>query len=67
MADSEQERRQRRGSPVVSPVLRPTLWSALLGAVAAAALATPAWAEPPLQFLNPIGDRIENAPVLLET
>ncbi|RQX03074.1 glycoside hydrolase, partial [Micromonospora globispora] len=48
MADSEQERRQRRGSSVVSPVLRPTLWSALLGAVAAAALATPAWAEPPL-------------------
>ena len=48
MADSEQGRRQRRGSPVVSPVLRPTLWSALLGAVAAAALATPAWAEPPL-------------------
>ncbi|MGC1210214.1 MAG: NlpC/P60 family protein, partial [Micromonospora sp.] len=48
MADSEHERRQRRGRPVISPVLRPALWSALLGAVAAAALATPAWAEPPL-------------------
>ncbi|SCL17046.1 NlpC/P60 family protein [Micromonospora rhizosphaerae] len=33
---------------MVSPVLRPALWSALLGAVAAAALAAPAWAEPPL-------------------
>jgi cell wall-associated NlpC family hydrolase len=49
MVDSEHGRRQRRRrSPVISPVLRPALWSALLGAVAAAALATPAWAEPPL-------------------
>lgn len=31
---------------MISPVLRPALWSALLGAVAAAALATPAWADP---------------------
>ncbi|MBM0225633.1 NlpC/P60 family protein, partial [Micromonospora sp. ATA51] len=48
MVDSAKGRQQRRGSPVISPVLRPALWSALLGAVAAAALATPAWAEPPL-------------------
>ncbi|SCG62771.1 NlpC/P60 family protein [Micromonospora coxensis] len=33
---------------MISPVLRPRLWSALLGAVAAMALATPAYAEPPL-------------------
>ncbi|SCE65806.1 NlpC/P60 family protein [Micromonospora viridifaciens] len=31
---------------MVSPVLRPALWSALLGAVAAAAFATPVWADP---------------------
>ncbi len=31
---------------MISPVLRPKLWSALLGAVAAAVLATPAYAEP---------------------
>ncbi|MDH6464458.1 cell wall-associated NlpC family hydrolase [Micromonospora sp. A200] len=33
---------------MISPVLRPALWSALLGAVAAMALATPAYAEPAL-------------------
>ncbi|MEU5788190.1 NlpC/P60 family protein [Micromonospora purpureochromogenes] len=49
MVDSGHGRRQRRRrSPVVSPVLRPALWSALLGAVAAMALATPAYAEPAL-------------------
>ncbi|TDC70746.1 NlpC/P60 family protein [Micromonospora sp. KC606] len=49
MVDSGHGRRQRPGrSPVVSPVLRPVLWSALLSAVAAMALATPAYAEPPL-------------------
>jgi peptidoglycan DL-endopeptidase CwlO len=31
---------------VISPVLRPRLWAALLGVVAAAAIATPAWADP---------------------
>ncbi|MET8906317.1 C40 family peptidase [Micromonospora sp. NPDC004551] len=46
MVDSTQGRRRRSRYPVISPVLRPTLWSALLGAVAAAALATPAWADP---------------------
>ncbi|MGQ5264176.1 NlpC/P60 family protein [Micromonospora sp. ZYX-F-536] len=46
MVDSGRGRRQRRRSPVISPVLRPKLWAALLGAIAAAALATPAYAEP---------------------
>lgn len=31
---------------MISPVLRPKLWAALLGAIAAAVLATPAYAEP---------------------
>lgn len=31
---------------MISPVLRPKLWSALLGIVAAAAIATPSWADP---------------------
>ncbi|SBT50708.1 Cell wall-associated hydrolase, NlpC family [Micromonospora auratinigra] len=31
---------------MISPVLRPKLWAALLGVVAAAAMATPAWADP---------------------
>ncbi|NES13351.1 NlpC/P60 family protein [Micromonospora sp. PPF5-17] len=31
---------------MISPVLRPKLWSALLGVVAAAAIATPSWADP---------------------
>ncbi|MEU7981209.1 C40 family peptidase [Micromonospora sp. NPDC049081] len=49
MVDSGHGRRQRRRRvPVISPVLRPALWSALLGAVAAMVLATPAYAEPPL-------------------
>ncbi|TDC43556.1 C40 family peptidase [Micromonospora sp. KC213] len=49
MVDSGHGRRRRaKRSPVVSPVLRPALWSALLGAVAAMALATPAYADPPL-------------------
>ncbi|PZF87737.1 glycoside hydrolase [Micromonospora deserti] len=48
MVDSGHGRWQRRRSPVISPVLRPMLWSALLGAVAAAALATPAYADPAL-------------------
>ncbi|MEV4493196.1 NlpC/P60 family protein [Micromonospora coxensis] len=49
MVDSGYGRQQRRRrNPVISPVLRPRLWSALLGAVAAMALATPAYAEPPL-------------------
>ncbi|MGB2570329.1 NlpC/P60 family protein [Micromonospora citrea] len=49
MVDSGYGRQQRRRrSPVISPVLRPRLWSALLGAVAAMALATPVYAEPPL-------------------
>ncbi|KWV29573.1 C40 family peptidase [Micromonospora rifamycinica] len=49
MVDSGHGRRQRRRrSPLVSPVLRPALWSALLGAVAAMVLTTPAYAEPPL-------------------
>ncbi len=46
MVDSRRARRQRRGGPVISPVLRPKLWSALLGVVAAAAIATPSWADP---------------------
>ncbi|MFG2054081.1 C40 family peptidase [Micromonospora sp. NPDC048930] len=46
MVDSRRGRRQRRKGPVVSPVLRPKLWSALLGMVAAAAIATPSWADP---------------------
>jgi len=46
MVDSRRGRRQRRRFPLISPVLRPRLWSALLGAVAAAALATPVWADP---------------------
>ncbi|MCW3838802.1 C40 family peptidase, partial [Micromonospora yasonensis] len=46
MVDSRRGRRQRRGGPVISPVLRPKLWSALLGLVAAAAIATPSWADP---------------------
>ncbi|MFR9776079.1 NlpC/P60 family protein [Micromonospora sp. MS34] len=46
MVDSRRGRRQRRGAPVISPVLRPKLWSALLGVVAAAAIATPSWADP---------------------
>lgn len=46
MVDSKRVRRQRRGGPVISPVLRPKLWAALLGMVASAAMATPAWADP---------------------
>ncbi|MGW5672334.1 C40 family peptidase [Micromonospora sp. NPDC003776] len=46
MVDSRRRRRQRRRGPVISPVLRPKLWSALLGVVAAAAIATPSWADP---------------------
>ncbi|TDC26357.1 NlpC/P60 family protein [Micromonospora sp. 15K316] len=46
MVDSGHGRRRRRRSPVVSPVLRPRLWAALLGAIAAAVLATPVYAEP---------------------
>ncbi|MGR6316687.1 C40 family peptidase [Micromonospora soli] len=47
MVDSSTKgRRQRRGTPLISPVLRPKVWSALLGLVAAAALATPAFADP---------------------
>lgn len=48
MVDSGHRRRQRRRVPVISPVLRPALWSALLGAVAAMALATPVYADPAL-------------------
>ncbi|SCG40136.1 Cell wall-associated hydrolase, NlpC family [Micromonospora siamensis] len=33
---------------MISPVLRPRLWSALLGAIVAAVIASPAYAEPPL-------------------
>ncbi|MFE9691631.1 C40 family peptidase [Micromonospora sp. NPDC005806] len=47
MVDSSTKgRRRRRGIPLISPVLRPKLWSALLGLVAAAAITTPAWADP---------------------
>ncbi|MEV0806405.1 NlpC/P60 family protein [Micromonospora sp. NPDC050200] len=54
MVDSGHGQRQRRRrSPVISPVLRPALWSALLGAVAAMALATPAYAEPALPNVVP--------------
>lgn len=52
MGDSEYGRRPRR-SPVISPVLRPKLWSALLGAIAAVALSTPAHADPPLPSTVP--------------
>ncbi|XTZ17162.1 NlpC/P60 family protein [Micromonospora echinospora] len=48
MTDSKRTRRPRRRTPVVSPVLRPKLWSALLGMVAAAAIATPVFADPAL-------------------
>ncbi|TDC61009.1 NlpC/P60 family protein, partial [Micromonospora sp. KC207] len=47
------QRRQRRGAPLFSPVLRPMLWSALLSAVATAALATPVYADPPLPNVVP--------------
>ncbi|MEH0844592.1 NlpC/P60 family protein [Micromonospora sp. CPCC 205711] len=54
MVDSGRRSRQpRRRSPVISPVLRPTLWSALLGAVAAMALATPSYADPALPGVVP--------------
>lgn len=42
---------------MISPVLRPALWSALLGAVAAAALATPAWADPLPDVVPDTGSR----------
>ncbi|MEV0327153.1 NlpC/P60 family protein [Micromonospora echinospora] len=48
MTDSKRMRRPRRRTPLVSPVLRPKLWSALLGMVAAAAIATPVFADPAL-------------------
>ncbi len=38
---------------MISPVLRPKLWAALLGAIAAAVLATPAYAEPGLPTTVP--------------
>ncbi|MFI7433323.1 C40 family peptidase [Micromonospora haikouensis] len=50
---TRRQRRQRRRAPLFSPVLRPMLWSALLSAVATAALATPAYAEPPLPNVVP--------------
>ncbi|NBE82665.1 C40 family peptidase [Micromonospora rubida] len=54
MVQSQQSRRrQRRRPPLFSPVLRPTLWSALLSLVVTAALATPAYAEPPLPNVVP--------------
>ncbi|WP_405114568.1 C40 family peptidase [Micromonospora sp. NBC_01405] len=54
MVQSQQSRRrQRRRRPLFSPVLRPMLWSALLSAVVTAALATPAYAEPPLPNVVP--------------
>ncbi|MET7960227.1 C40 family peptidase [Micromonospora zamorensis] len=53
MVDSGRGRRQRRRSPVISPVLRPKLWAALLGAIAAAVLSTPAYAEPGLPTTVP--------------
>ncbi|WBB77989.1 NlpC/P60 family protein [Micromonospora sp. WMMD882] len=48
MTDSRRARRLRRRRPVVSPVLRPKLWAALLGMVAAAAMAAPVYADPTL-------------------
>lgn len=42
---------------MISPILRPALWSALLGAVAAAALATPAWADPLPDVVPDTGSR----------
>ncbi|MEU4565811.1 NlpC/P60 family protein [Micromonospora sp. NPDC023956] len=48
MTDTTRTRRPRRRTPLVSPVLRPGLWSALLGLVAAAAIATPVFADPAL-------------------
>ncbi|WDZ86301.1 C40 family peptidase [Micromonospora cathayae] len=48
MTHSERRRRPRRRTPVVSPVLRPKLWAALLGMVAAAAVAVPVYADPAL-------------------
>ncbi|MFG3688049.1 NlpC/P60 family protein [Micromonospora sp. NPDC047740] len=59
MGYSKQGRRQRRRSPVISPVLRPKLWSALLGVVAAAALATPVWADPLPDTIPNAGSRPE--------
>ncbi|MEO3773733.1 C40 family peptidase [Micromonospora sp. B9E7] len=53
MIYSGRGRRQRRRSPVISPVLRPKLWAALLGAIAAAVLSTPAYAEPGLPTTVP--------------
>ncbi|MEU5562801.1 C40 family peptidase [Micromonospora musae] len=53
MVDSGHGRRRRRRSPVVSPVLRPRLWAALLGAIAAAVLATPVYADPALPAAVP--------------
>ncbi|MFC8847872.1 MULTISPECIES: C40 family peptidase [unclassified Micromonospora] len=50
---TRRQRRQRRRAPLFSPVLRPMLWSALLSAVATAALATPAYADPPLPNVVP--------------
>lgn len=38
---------------MISPVLRPKLWAALLGAIAAAVLSTPAYAEPGLPTTVP--------------
>ncbi|MEU2613062.1 NlpC/P60 family protein [Micromonospora sp. NPDC007271] len=57
MADSRQGRRQRGVRAVVSPVLRPKLWSALLGVVAAAAIATPVWADPLPDTIPSTGSR----------
>ncbi|TYC19691.1 NlpC/P60 family protein [Micromonospora sp. MP36] len=44
---------------MISPVLRPKLWSALLGVVAAAALATPVWADPLPDTIPNAGSRPE--------
>lgn len=52
MGDSGYGRRPRR-RPVISPVLRPKLWSALLGLIAAGALSTPVYADPPLPTTVP--------------
>ncbi|NES26196.1 NlpC/P60 family protein [Micromonospora terminaliae] len=49
---------------MISPVLRPALWSALLGAVAAAALATPAWADPLPDTVPSTGSRPQVAGTL---
>ncbi|MFU8851753.1 NlpC/P60 family protein [Micromonospora sp. SL1-18] len=57
MVYSRQGRRQRRRRPLISPVLRPKLWSALLGVVAAAAIATPVWADPLPDTIPSTGSR----------